>query len=166
MISELKKISGSVLGIGLSNKETSILEKNKKVVECFLLDSNSSNVSNEKGKSKGRVIKLKKIRKVFHNKRFDYIIGNFEELKPYLRSFIKNSIYLNKGKIYFYNIDDFELEQLESRYVRYNSKVEIKKDYVVIDNSNAKTNLFKNIIYYIRDLFYDVIDFIGRMLVN
>lgn len=164
MNNELKKISGSVLGIGLSEKEQNILEKNKKVLECYLLNSNSTNKTNSKGYSK--TINIRKIGKLFRKKSFDYIIGNFDELKPYLRSFIKNSIYLNKGKTYFYNINDFELEELNNRYVRYGSIVEIKKNSVIIDNSSAKTNIFKNIFYYFCDLIYDVIDYIGRMLVN
>lgn len=161
---ELKKISGSVLGIGLAEGMQNILDKNKNVVECFLLNSNSTGNSKTKGRTK--TINIKKIRKTFRKKSFDYIIGNFEELKPYLRSFIKNSIYLNKGKIYFYNITDFELEELENRYKRYNSKIDISKDLVIIDNSNAKTNILKNIIYYTRDLTYDIIDYIGKILVN
>lgn len=161
---ELKKISGSVLGIGLDEKAQNILDKNKNVVECFLLNSNSTGNSKTKGRTK--TINIKKIRKTFRKKSFDYIIGNFEELKPYLRSFIKNSIYLNKGKIYFYNITDFELEELENRYKRYNSKIDISKDLVIIDNNNAKTNILKNIVYYTRDLTYDIIDYIGKILVN
>ena len=161
---ELKKISGSVLGIGLDEGMQNILDKNKNVVECFLLNSNSTGNSKTKGRTK--TINIKKIRKTFRKKSFDYIIGNFEELKPYLRSFIKNSIYLNKGKIYFYNITDFELEELENRYKRYNSKIDINKDLVIIDNSNAKTNILKNIVYYTRDLTYDIIDYIGKIFVN
>lgn len=164
MNNELKKLEGSVLGIGLSEKEQEILQNNKKVIECYLMDSNSKGSS--KGKGKTKTINIRKIRRKFRDKSFDYIIANFEELKPYLRSFIKNSIYLNRGKIYYYNIKDFELEELENRYVRYNSKVEIKKNLVIIDNSNSKTNIFKNIFYYFCDLVYDVIDLIGRMLVN
>ena len=164
MNNELKKIKGTVLGIGLSEKEQMILEKNKDVVECYLLDSNKKGTS--KGKVKTKTINIRKIRKKFRKKSFDYVIANFEELRPYLRSFVKNSIYLNRGKLYYFNISDFELEELEDRYVRYNAKVEIKKDWVIIDNSNSKTNIFKNIFYYFCDLVYDVIDLIGRMLVN
>lgn len=164
MNNELEKISGSVLGIGLNEKEQNILEKNKKVVECYLLNSNSTNKTNSKGYSK--TINIRKIRRLFRKKSFDYIIGNFDELKPYLRSFIKNSIYLNRGKIYFYNINDFELEELNNRYVRYGSVVEIKKKLIIIDNVHAKTNILKNIFYYFCDLIYDIIDYIGRMLVN
>jgi len=164
MNSELKKISGSVLGIGLSEKEQNILDKNEKVVECYLLNSNITKESDIKGSSK--IINIKNIRKVFHKKKFDYLICNFEELKPYLRSFIKNSIYLSENKIYFYNIEDFELEELEKRYIRYGSKMEMKKNFILIDNNNSKTNIFKNIFFYLCDLIYDVLEYIGKLLVN
>ena len=165
MNNELKKISGSVLGIGLSNKEQQIIDKNDKVIECYLLNSNST-TSLGNSKEYTKVIDIKKIRKIFRKKSFDYIICNFEELKPYLRSFIKNSIYLSRNKIYFYSINDFELEELKNRYTRYGSNVEIKKDLFIVDNNNSKTNIFKNIFYYFCDLIYDVIDYIGKMLVN
>ena len=164
MNSELKKISGSVLGIGLSEKEQNILDKNDKVVECYLLSSNNTSDGGSKGYNK--TIDIRKIKKLFRKKSFDYIVGNFEELRPYLRSFIKNSIYLNKNKIYYYNIQDFDAEELENRYTRYGSSVEKKKNIMIIDNSNAKTNIIKNIFYYLCDLIYDAIDYIGRMLVN
>lgn len=164
MNSELKQISGSVLGIGLSEKEQNILEKNDNVIECYLLNSNSTKGNDSKGYS--RTIDIRKIKKIFRKKSFDYIVGNFKQLRPYLRSFIKNSIYLNKNKIYFYNIQDFELEELKNRYTRYGCIVEIKKNMVIIDNSSSKTNVFKNIFYYLCDLIYDVIDYIGKMLVN
>ena len=164
MNNELKKISGSVLAIGLDDKQQNILEKNKKVLECYLLSESSNGIGNFKGYSK--TINIKKIKKIFRKKRFDYIVGNFNELKPYLRSFIKNSVYLNKGKLYFFNINDFEMDELEKRYIRYGADIDVQKDFVMIDNKNSKTNIFKNIFYYMCDLIYDVIDYIGRLLVN
>ena len=61
MNSELKKISGSVLGIGLSEKEQGILENNDKVSECYLLNSNSTRTNNSKGYCK--TINIRKIKK-------------------------------------------------------------------------------------------------------
>lgn len=164
MNNELKKLSGSILGIGLSEKEQNMLEKNDNVVECYLLNSNGTSSNNSKGYSK--TIDIRKIKKIFRKKSFDYIVCNFEELKPYLRSFIKNSIYLNRNKIYYYSIKDFDLEELENRYKRYGSTIERKKSILIIDNSNAKTNLFKNMFYHLCDLIYDTIEYIGKLLVN
>jgi len=161
---ELKKISGSVLGIGLNEKEINLLEENNNIFQCYLLNSNHFSSGNKKGHSK--VINIRKIKKQFHKKSFDYIVGNFKELEPYLRTFIKDSIYLNKSKLYFYNLTDFEIDELEKRYVRYNSKFEKTKDLIIIDNSNSKTNVFKNIYYYICDLIYDIIEYISKILVN
>jgi len=139
---------------------------NERELYYFLIKSGASKDLLQRAIGKTKTINIRKIRRKFRDKSFDYIIANFEELKPYLRSFIKNSIYLNRGKIYYFNIKEFELEELENRYVRYNSEVEIKKNLVIIDNSNSKTNMLKNIFYYFCDLIYDVIDLIGRMLVN
>lgn len=162
---ELKNVKGSVLAIGLNSKQADILNNNNQVLECFLLNANNDyDESNIKGKNK--VINIKKIRKVFKRKKFDYIICNFEEVRPYLRSFIKNSIYLNNKSIYFYNIKNFEIEELERRYVRYNSQFTYKKDIAIIDNINAKTSLFKNIYFYLTDFIYDSIDYIGNLFVN
>lgn len=162
---ELKNVKGSVLAIGLNSTQADILNNNDQVLECFLLNANNDyDESNIKGKNK--VINIKKIRKVFKRKKFDYIICNFEEVRPYLRSFIKNSIYLNNKSIYFYNIKNFEIEELERRYVRYNSQFTYKKDIAIIDNINAKTSLFKNIYFYLTDFIYDSIDYIGNLFVN
>ncbi len=163
---ELKKLKGSILSIGLDEKQLLILEENPKVTECYSL--NSKNKVKSKGSSKGyaKTINIKKIKRIFKKKRFDYIICNFEQLQPYLRSFIKNSIYLNRKIMYFYNIKDFDLEELEKRYIRYNSKVKMKKDLIIIDNSKSKTNIFKNIGYYFHDLLYDTIEYISKILVN
>lgn len=161
---ELKKLHGSVLGIGIDSKKLLLLENNNNIEECYLLDSDCFGASNIKGYAK--TINIHKIKKYFRKKSFDYIVCNFEQIKPYLRKFIKNSIYLNRNKLYFYNINDFELKELEYRYTRYNADFKKEKDFVIIDNSKAKTNLFKNSYFYIRDLIYDVIDYIGKILVN
>lgn len=164
MKTELKNIKGNVLGIGLTESLTDILGENNNIDECYLMNSDSKNTDNSRIYTK--TINIRKIKKFFCKKNFDYIICNFEQIKPYFRSFIKNSIYLNRKKIYYYNINDFELKELENRYNRYNSTFEKKKDYVIIDNELSKTNFFKNIWFYFRDLIYDVIDYIGNLFVN
>lgn len=164
MNKELKNIHGNVLGIGLTEKMIDILNQNKHIIECYLMDSDSNNIENSKGCNK--TVNIKKIKKIFKKKSFDYIICNFEQIKPYLRSFIKNSIYLNKGKVCFYNIKDFELAELERRYCRYHATSEIKKDFIIIDTTLSKTNFLKNGCFYIRDLGYDIVDYIGNLFVN
>lgn len=161
---ELKKISGVVLAIGLNDKEQTILEKNSKIEECYLLNSNSYSSNFTKGYSK--TINIRKIKRIFRKKSFDYIIANFEELKPYLRTFIKNSIYLNKGITYFYDVKDFDKDELKKRYVRYNSKVEIKKNSISVNNEKAKTNIVLNLFYYVCDLIYDVVDYVGNIFIS
>lgn len=161
---KLKKIEGTVLAIGLDEKLLDVLEKNNKIEECYLLNSGANSNDGRKGYSK--TINIRKIKRIFRKKSFDYIICNFEQLKPYLRSFIKNSIYLNRKTIYFYNIEDFDLDELQKRYERYESVFEVKKEIATIDNSKARTNRFKNVWYYLRDLGYDTLEYISKILVN
>ena len=101
----IKNLSGNVLGIGLDEDFTNLIEKNDKIIECNLLNSYT------KGKFKKsffkKTIRIKKIRKVFKKKRVDYIICNYDEIKDYLNTFVKDSIYFNKGKLHFYGDIDF-----------------------------------------------------------
>lgn len=161
---ELKKLSGSVLGIGLDDKKQDILNDNKKIVECYLLDNQVDSIDGSECYTK--IIDIKKMHKVFKRKSFDYIVGDFQKLYPYLRTFIKNSIYLNKNKVYFYNLGNYDLDELEKRYARYGSKVDSRKNFIIVDNTKAKTNFLKNIYNYICDLFYDIIEYIGNLFVN
>lgn len=81
----------------------------------------------------------------------------------------KDSIYLSKGKLYFYANNDIDIEYL-NKYKRYNSKIALKEyentKLVIIDNSNSKTNKFKNILYLISDTMTNLIDFISNILVG
>lgn len=162
---ELKKVTGSVLAIGLNEKQADILNNNNEVLECFLLNANTQ-TEDSGTKMHNRIINIKKIRKIFKRKKFDYIICNFKEIRPYLRSFIKNSIYLNNKIIYFYNIKNFEIEELERRYIRYNADFNYKTKLATIDNTHSKTNLFKNIYFSLTDMIYDAIDYVGNLFVN
>ena len=63
------------------------------------------------------------------NKKVDFIICNIEEIKKYTKTFIKDSIYINKDMLYIYNIKDEELKQeLIKKYKRYSTIVEEIKD--------------------------------------
>lgn len=167
-MNELNKIinqfNGNVLGIGLNEKLIKQLDKNKKIVECNLLD----NVTKGKGFGKSKVIKIKKIKKHFKKKSINFILCNYESISKYLNSFVKNSIYLNDFKIYFYG--NYDLEKLIKRYKRYNTKIDVikEKDFYIleIDCSNAKNNFFKEPFYLIIDLIDLSIELIGDVLMN
>ena len=159
----VKKLSGNVLGIGLSEDLTTLIENNNNIIECNLLNSYV------KGKFKKsffkKTIRIKKIRKVFKKKKIDYIVCNYDEISNYLNTFVKDSIYINKGKIYFYFIIDIDL--LKLKYGRYDVKINlVDKKIIEIDTSLAKNNFFKDNYYRLVDFKNHLIEIIGDVLMN
>lgn len=159
----IKNLDGKVLGIGLDETLTKEIENNNKIIECNLLNSNV------KGKNKfslfNKTIKIKKIRNVFKKKKINYIICNYDEISKYFNTFIKDSIYINNKKIYFFGNVDIEL--LKYRYSRYDTNIVVKnKDLIEIDTSKAKNNFFKDFYYRIKDFKDKLIELIGDILMN
>lgn len=159
----IKNLEGRVLGIGLNEELVKQIEDNDKIIECNLLNSYS------KGKNKfslfNKTIKIKKIRKVFKKKKIDYVICNYDEINQYFNTFIKDSIYISKTKIYYFGNIDIEL--LKNRYGRYNTNIVIKnKNLVEINCSNAKNNFFKDYYYRLIDFKNKLIEVIGDILMN
>ena len=165
-------VSGNVLGIGVDETISEILEQNERVLNCNLLNS-FSKTENSKQEKKQRLkkIRIKKIRKVFKKKKVDFIICNIDEIKKYLKTFIKDSIYINKDILYIYNIEDEELKkELIKKYKRYNVKIEELKDnkktILKIDNKLSKTNIFKDTFYLIIDTLIQLLNIISDILLN
>mgnify|MGYP006070215295 CR=1 FL=1 len=159
----IKNLEGNVLGIGLNENLISAIEKNNRIIECNLLNSCA------KGKFKksffNKTIKIKKIRKIFKKKKVDYIICNYDEINNYFNTFIKDSIYINKNKLYFYGNIDVNL--LKLKYGRYNTKINlIDKNIIEIDNSLAKNNFLKDNYYRFIDFKNHLVEIIGDILMN
>lgn len=165
-----KYLTGNVLGIGVDEKISDILEKNDKVINCNLLNSKVKSKEQVKRK-KQKKISIKKIRKIFKKKNVDFIICNINEIKKYLKTFIRDSVYINKNLLYIYNIEDNELKnELIKKYKRYNTEIEeIKeknKTILKIDNTNSKTNKIKDIKYQIIDSLISLYNVISDLLLN
>ena len=167
-----KCTSGNVLGIGVDEKISEILEHNNLVTNCNLLNSYTKG-TNEKQTKKQRLkrIRIKKLRKVFKYKKVDFILCNIDEVRKYLKTFIKDSIYINKNMLYIYNIKDEDLKQeLIKKYKRYNTIVEEIKDgkttILKIDNKKSKTNIIKDIFYLIVDTLIQLFNLISDLLLN
>lgn len=112
-----------------------------------------------------KTIKIKKIRKVFKKKKIDYIICNYDEINNYFNTFIKDSIYINKKKIYYFGNVDIDL--LKYKYGRYNTNIIIKnKNLIEIDVSKAKNNFFKDNYYRLKDFKDKLVELIGDILMN
>lgn len=162
----IKQFNGNVLGIGLDDKLVKEIGKNNCIKECNLL----SNVKSGKGFKKKKVkneISIYKIRKYFKKKSVDFVICNYDSINKYLKTFVKDSIYINSFKIYYYGND---LDDVIKKYQRYNTKIEVikKKNYTIIeiDTSLAKNNIFKELIYSIIDFTSYVIELIGDVLMS
>lgn len=165
-----KCLSGNVLGIGVDEKITQILGQNDRVLNCNLLNSKVETPKSEK-KGRQKKISIKRIRKIFKKKKVDYILCNIEEIKKYLKTFIRDSIYINKDILYIYNIKDDELkEELIKKYNRYNTKIEEINDngsvILKIDNKESKTNKIKDIKYSIIDATISLFNIISDLLLN
>lgn len=166
-----KVVSGNVLGIGVDGEISEILEQNERITECNLLNSYLSQSKEENKKQKLKKIRVRKIRKVFKKKKVNFIICNITEIKKYLKTFVKDSIYINKEILYIYNIEDEELKkELIKKYKRYNTNIEEIKDkkttILKIDNSKAKTNIFKDNFYLIVDTLVKLFNIISDLLLN
>ncbi len=163
LIKIIRNLDGRVLGIGLDENLIKEIEINDKITECDLLNSHS------KGKSKfslfNKTIRIKKIRKIFKKKKIDYIICNYDDINKYFNTFIKDSIYINKRKIFYFGNIDIEL--LKTRYGRYDTNIVIKsKNLIEIDCSKAKNNFFKDNYYRLKDFKSKLIEVIGDILMN
>lgn len=174
-----KCASGNVLGIGVDEYMSKILEQNELVLNCNLLDSCTATRINQTKKEKKeqekkkklKKIRIKNIRKIFKKKKVDFIICNIESIKKYLKTFVKDSVYINKDMLYIYNIKDEDLkEELIKKYRRYTKKVEVIKDektYILkIDNKDSKTNIIKDSLYILIDTFIQLINIISDILMS
>lgn len=178
LISDLKKIckeiNGNVITIGVDYKTVlDELEKNERIVNLYTMQFNGKKRSKrkEKGKKRDKTVSIKKIRKIFKKKRIDYIICNIEDISRFLRTFIRDSVYINKTKLYIYGSkNNVDLELIEKRYNRYNVLVNIveydKEVLVEIDNTKAFNNILKDIFYNISDILYSIYNSIGDLLIN
>ena len=169
----IKKLEGNVLVKKLDNKLLNKFEKNNKI-NLYSIYSNKSNGifsrTKKKETNKGKTINIKKLRKYINKKSVDYLICNMEEIKDYYKYIIKDTIYLNNNKIYIYSSNELDKEFLIKKYKRYNVEInttEYENGYIItIDNKNGKNNYFKDKIYFIKDTFYNIAEFIGNILIS
>ena len=159
----IKKLNGNVLGIGLNEELINLIEINNCITECNLL--NPLIKGSLKKSLFNKTMQIKKIRKKFKKNKINYIICEYEQINNYLNTFVKDSIYIGKNKIYFYgNID---IETLKLKYSSYNTTINvIDKNIIEIDVSQAKNNFFKDNYYRFIDFKNHLIEVIGDVLMN
>ena len=96
-------------------------------------------------KGRNKKINIKKIKKQFKKKSLDTIICNYETIKPFYRSFIPNSIYLNKGTLYIYGNKE-DLQKIKPKYQRYTSLIKIDKNRRWIHYENKQSKYSKSFL--------------------
>lgn len=165
----IKNMTGKVIGLGIDNKEIiETIDKNNKILECDLL--NSIDIKNDlKGKKRKKKY-VKKLRKKYKKKKVNYIIVNSNEINRYLKTFVRDSIYINNREIYYYMDKKYDIENIIKRYKRYNTEIEVINcddgNIIKINTSNAKNNFFKDKFYFIVDTLSNIADVIGDILVS
>ena len=171
LIDIIKKIEGNVLTIGIDDKLLIGFNKNDKV-NVYTLDRAKGlfGKSKKRKDNQGKTINIKKLKKYFHKKSLDYIIIDYNEIVDYLKYVVRDIVLLNSNNTYIYCDNDCDIDIIANRFRRYGAKAKIKsfKDKLVIeiDNSNSKTNWFKNKIYYIKDTIYNIGEFISNILIS
>lgn len=167
---QAKKLVGCLLGIGINNDQLmQAIQNNDQIKNCDFL--NSLAVGPVINGPKLKIININKLRKRYKKKRINYLICNYSEIKSYLKTFIKDSIYITSQTIYLFGTkSEIDFNLVMKRYKRYAvqiSKLEYKETFIlIIDVSKAKNNKIMDFFYYINDSFYNVIELLSDFLVN
>ena len=161
MKEEIRKLKGNLLLISNDEKLMNLIEKNKNITESYVLSTISSSKKG-KLKFKNKKIQINKIRKYFKKKSIDNIIVDYNLIKKYISCFVKNSIYLNKGNLYFYNLD----EDIDYKYKRYNVEIEKNKNFMKIDNTKSKNNFIKDNYYIFKDKKDKLLDILSDFITS
>jgi len=172
LLNQVKNMEGSLLGIGItSEKLKKAIQNNNKITICNLLEENTKGIGKKKFSilNKPRTINIKKIKKIFKKKRVDNIICNIDTIKKFQKTFIRDSVYINKNKLYIYGNKE-DLENIKEKYERYTNEIELKqedKKYIlIVNNTNTKNNKLKDILYWWKDTGNSFLDFLTLILTN
>ena len=169
----IKKAKGNVLSVCLDSKLMDAFNNNNKI-NLYSIDENIKSgfvkKRNKRKTNKGKTINIKKLRKYINKKSVDYIFCNMNEMFRYYKYFIKDSVYLNNHKLYIYANNDVDKELLIKNYKRYKVDIECidyKNGFIlIIDNKNSKTNYIRDILYFMKDTFYNIAELVGNLLIS
>lgn len=169
LINLVNNFEGCVLAIGINDKIADAIDKNNKILKCDILNCISTKKEAKKAKTqKTKIINIRKLRKIYKKKKVDYIICEYSEIAKYLNTFVKDSVYINSSKLYFYGKVNEEL--ILRKYKRYTDKIKVSKkqeNYLIeIDNTDTKNNTFKEFFYKIIDGLNNLVEIIGDVLMG
>ena len=174
MINDVKKLlkglKGTLLMVSVNNEYLlDIANKNKDLLEVYFLDR--AKIFNGFGKTKKEKtnnVKLRKLKRKFKNK-LDYMLCDVNGINIDLNRVIYNTYNIIGKKIIFYGIyDEYDVDIIASKYKRFGctTKKEIYKDGFILEVSTSKINVSKLFLHKVGDLFKDIIEGIGNLLVS
>ena len=172
LIEQIKKMKGVTLGVGIDNEKIKeAIQNNNDIQICYLLEESKSLLNKKKMKifNNNKTINIKKIRKTFKKKRINNLICNYKTIKPFLKTFVRDSVYINKNSLYIYGTNE-EHEEIVKRYKRYTTNIKTEKNkenfLIFVNNENSKNNKIKDIGYWWKDTFSNIADILTQILVN
>lgn len=158
----IKKMNGSLIGIGINKKKLiDLIDRNKNILECNLLDCYMEKFT-DLGKT--RKINNKKLRKKFKKHHTDNIICNLENVNEFKERFIYDSIYIGKNKIYVFSKENNE--EILRRYKRfgYINLIKCNDGFIYEINITKKINKINEFYYKFIDFILDIMDIISNLL--
>ncbi len=172
LLSEVKKMEGSLLAIGLTNdKIKNAIIENDKITICNLLEEPAKGFRkyNFLANAKARKVNIKKLRKTFKKKKTNNIICDYKTIREFTKWFVRDSVYINNGKLYIYGKKE-ELEKIIKKYNRYTSDARITKEkdgcILIVNNENTKNNKIKDMGYWFKDTGETILDALTLILAN
>lgn len=169
----IKRLKGNVLIIGIEEENIlKSIEENANIEKCYVMNGVANNSTHhKKAKKKKPNFQIKKLRKKFHKKKIDDIICNMNEIYPYLKTFVKDSVYVNREKLYFYGEKGkYDLEKMIQKYRKYHAKVEQDFEgnyfFITVSNEQSKPNKLKDIWFSVTEFMIWLYEMIGEILIN
>lgn len=166
LISEIKKLQGFVLGIGLDDTLQDAIYENENIHKCDLME----NMQRGKGSSaKGftKSISIYQLKKKYKKNKIDFIICNLEDIDIYMKYFLRDGTYIVKQKIYLYGpLSDTEKEALQERLQRYDFCITYKqkKNQSLFILEKKECHYLKNYLYFVQDSISSYLDKISSIL--
>lgn len=165
MKEKIKNIKGNLLLISNDEELMDAASNNKNIDESYTLSSiNNKEKSKNKLKLGNKKIQINKIKRYFNKKSIDYIVVDYKLIKDFLPRFVKNSIYLNRGNLYFYNLE--KENEIVKKYQRYKAEIKENKEYIEINNKNTKNNIIKDNYYIFKDKKDKILDKLSDLITS
>lgn len=170
----IENLNGNIFTLGIVDEDLINAIHNNSKIDSFLMLNINKTIEYNKSSNYQEVnnIKITKIKKKNKKKKINYTICEISDCKEHFRTFIDDTIYFNKNKIFYYgNVSEYNLDDLIKKYRRYMVEIELTKfadgEFILeIDTNKAKTNKIKSLYYRIIDFFIMLFDCLADFLLS